>query len=125
MGFDEKTKADLNALSGTCRRAVIPLIGLCEHALNRPVKVVCHEDNTQAITAVKKGYSVNLRHLQRHTRMDVGMSHEVFAEVDKTGRKRYVSEIRYAPTDTQKGDLFTKPLERLKHEAAKKMIRVS
>jgi len=125
LGFDDQTRADLNALSSALRRAVIPLIGLCEHALNRPVKVVCHEDNTQAITAVKKGYSVNLRHLHRHTRMDVGMSHEVFAEVDKTGRKRYVSEIRYAPTDTQKGDLFTKPLERLKHEAARKMIRVS
>ena len=57
--------------------------------------------------------------------MDVGFSHEVFAEVDEQGKKRYVSEIRYAPSDTQKGDLFTKPSERLKLEAAKKMIRVS
>ena len=56
--------------------------------------------------------------------MDVGLSHEVFAEVDEHGRKRYLSEIRHAPSATQKGDLFTKALDRIKFTIAKRMIGV-
>ena len=39
------------------KKEVIPLLHQLEVTLNRLVLLVCREDNTQAIAAVRKGYS--------------------------------------------------------------------
>ena len=57
--------------------------------------------------------------------MDLGFTHEVIAGTDPEGEKLYWSEIVHEPTATQKGDLFTKALDRVKFLAARDMVGVS
>ena len=42
--------------------------------LGEDIHIVCEVNNTQAISAVKKGYSQKLRHLQRTHRVSIGAS---------------------------------------------------
>ena len=42
------------------------------------VKMICKEDNSQAIIAAQKGYSPALRHLARHHRISLGFINETF-----------------------------------------------
>ena len=49
-----------------------------EVSLGRLVCLRGLEDNTQFIAAIQRGYSPALRHLQRHCRLSLGFTHEVF-----------------------------------------------
>ena len=72
-----------------------------ENALGRRFDLVCLEDNTQCLGAVKSGYSAALRSLPRTQRISLSVAHETC--VPTPG-----NEIRHQPTDTHKGDVFTK-----------------
>ena len=101
---------------------MISILGLLEFTLGRPVRLVVHEDNTQCISAVKRGYSTALKHLPRHCRMDLGFVNDVIAGVDEDGNKCYWSEIVHEPTATQKGDIFTKSLDRAKFLQGRQLL---
>ena len=75
-----------------------------ERVLGRSVDLVCLEDKTQCLGAVKSGYSAALRSLPRTEGISLSVAHEKF--VSTPG-----SEIRHQPTDTRKGDVFTKSME--------------
>ena len=120
--FTSETKADLASITGALKKTVIATLGMLEFCLGRPVKLVIQEDNSQCITAVKRGYSPALRYLQRHCRMDLGFSNEVVMGYYPDGSKMYLSEIRHAGTATHKGDFLTKPLDRSKFGNAKRLI---
>ena len=83
-----------------------------ELLLQRAVKLVGKEDNTQCIAAVKKGYSPSLRYMQRHCRTSLGFAHEVFYHDPDDGELRYWSILEYVSTKDQRGDWMTKQLDR-------------
>ena len=82
-----------------------------EAALGRRVDLVCLEDNTQCLGVVKSGYSAALRSLPRMERISLSVAQEIFILTPE-------NEIRYQPTDTRKGDVFTKRMEPVKFETA-------
>jgi len=101
------------------KKEVIPLLQQMEVSLNRLVLLRGREDNTQCIAAIRKGYSPGLRHLQRHCRLSLGFTNEVFY-CDLTDRDApfYYSELVYCESAKQKGDWMTKELPPIKFKAA-------
>ena len=61
------------------------MLELLEHALCRPVRFRCLEDNTQCLQAAETDYSAALRHLPRTERISVGVVHETFSNKDRHG----------------------------------------
>ena len=90
------------------KKEVIPLLHQMEVSLKRMVILCGLEDNTQCISALKRGYSPSLRHLQRHSRLSLGFSHEVFYP-DRTdpNAPQYLACLQYCETAQQKGDWMT------------------
>ena len=88
------------------------MLDLFEAAMQRPVTLICLEDNTQTISAVRNGYSPALRHLNRTERISLGVLHEQFIE----GGGGYV--LKHQPTNEHKGDMFTKRLDPAGFESA-------
>ena len=78
------------------------MLELLEHALDRPLRLRCLEDNTQCIQAADTGYSAALR-LPRTERISIGVVHNSFSEKDR-------HELVYQKTFSHKRDMFTKRL---------------
>ena len=57
---DSEVFALIGANDVCLKREVIPTLEQLETSLNRFVKLACREDNTQAIAAVRRGYSPSL-----------------------------------------------------------------
>ena len=111
--------AGLLGLSCAVRKEGIPLQALMSAVLGRAVKLVAHEDNTQCIAAVKKGYSAALRHLPRTQRLALGAMHEVFyGDEDQAGEAAGNCRIAYCESGKHKGDVFTKALSRVPFRSA-------
>ena len=92
------------------KKEVILLHHQLEVSLNRPVKLVCKEDNTACIIGIKKGYSTALRYLKRHAELSLGFTHEVFYPDRTLGSPRYWAELSYWDTKLHKGHWMTKEL---------------
>lgn len=101
------------------KREVIPILEHCETSLQRSVKLLTYEDNTQAISFIRKGYSPALRYLQRHTRQSLGFVSECFFPDKDSGEVRYDSELRYQVTKLHKGDWMTKALPRAEFQSSR------
>ena len=108
-------EAEYIAMSTSARAEAIPMQVLLERALGRRVDLICLEDNTQCLTAVKTGYSAALRSLPRTERISLSVAHETFVLTPG-------NEIRYHPTETHKGDAFTKRLDPNKFEIALELL---
>lgn len=109
---DSEVYALIGANDVGLKREVIPTLEQLEISLNRPVKLICKEDNTQCIAAVKRGYSPSLRYLKRHTRCSLGFCHEVFFHDPDEGVARYDAHLEYCPSADQQGDWMTKALDK-------------
>ena len=59
---DSETWSLVGANDSGLKRKVIPVLAQVEVTLQRPVKLVCKENNTACIAAIKRGYSIALRH---------------------------------------------------------------
>jgi len=88
-------------LSGAFRSDALPLRFIFEEMIGRLLLVRLMVGNTQAIAAVRKGYSKKLRHLQRAHRVAVGVVHELLVD------DRSCVVLEHCPTAEQKADLFT------------------
>ena len=82
--------------------------------LDRDFKGVIHEDNMSTIEVTKNGYSPKLKHLAKHHRISLGLTHELCQSPDL--------EVRHCDTNLQKGDMMTKGLARPKHDPACKLV---
>ena len=82
--------------------------------MQRPMLADIEEDNQSCITVVEAGYSAQLRHLEKHRRIALGVVRELCACDD--------INLRYVDTIKQKSDLMTKTLDRGKLEAARDMV---
>jgi hypothetical protein len=108
------TEAELVSASKMLRESLIPLQSLWSCMLQRPVNCVIHEDNMSTITVVESGYSPQLRYINKHHRISLGLVHELCKKPDL--------KMKHCATEKQKGDVFTKGLARAKHEAAMHMV---
>jgi hypothetical protein len=108
--------AEVYALVGSndlgLKREVIPALEQLERSLNREVELIGKEDNTQCISAIKRGYSPSLRYLGRHCRTGLGFCHEVFYPDLDDGEAKYKARLEYCPSAEQRGDWMTKALDR-------------
>ena len=107
---DSETWSMIGANDNGLKKEVIPLLHQLEVSLNRPVKLVCKEDNTACITAIQKGYFTALRYLKCHSELSLGFAHETFFPDKTQGSPRYWAEITYWDTKLHKGDWMTKEL---------------
>ena len=86
------------------RGVALPVQLLLKDMLGIIVPIVCKIDNTQAIQAIKNGYSKKLRYLPRTQRVSVGALNEIWRDPE------IAMEVEYAPSAEHKGDFFTKEL---------------
>ena len=86
------------------RQEGLPIQILLEEMLGKRLTLRCLIDNTQAIQAMRNGYSKRLRHLQRTHRVSIGVMHDLITDPDM------MVEVVHVPTTEQKADIFTKAL---------------
>ena len=116
---DSETWSAIGANEEGLKKEVIPILHQIEVSLGRLVLLQCHEDNTQTIFAIRRGYSPALRHLKRHINLGLGFTHEVFyPDLSDSSAPKYWSSLVYCPTDEQLGDMLTKELPPIKFSAA-------
>ena len=111
-------EAEMISLATALKAEVLPMMELLEHALGRPIRLRCLEDNTQCLQAAETGYSAALRHLPRTERISVGVVHETFSE------KSDQHELVYQGTSSHKGEMFTKRLDPNAFERALTLINL-
>eukprot|EP00971_Amphidinium_carterae_P059634 1179298-Amphidinium_carterae.2 len=109
-------ESEIIALNSGTREEGIPLHGLVEAIVGCSVRFVCREDNAQAISAVRRGYSKKLRHLPRIHRISIGALNEMLCGPQRVG------DLEYHETSSHRADIFTKPLERIKFQKACEML---
>ena len=98
---------------------MIPILAQIEVSLKRKVKLVCKEDNTACIAAIKRGYSPALRYLPRHAGCSLGFVNEVFfPDNSNPDCPHHVSELTYWESKAHKGDWMTKELDSKDFERA-------
>ena len=121
------------------KKEALPTQMLLERIIGAPVDISMHEDNSACIQAIKHGYSPSLRDLPRTHRTSLGSLNEMFhgvypRPVDKCrccgqmtkpdpvtpGRLLMVKE----PTDSQKGDVFTKHMDQNKFNTGLALLRM-
>eukprot|EP00971_Amphidinium_carterae_P116855 2314279-Amphidinium_carterae.1 len=111
-------EAEALALAAGMREEAVPALDLAEQILGRTINLIVCEDNTQVITAVKRGYSKKLRHLPRVHRVSVGALHDMFHGDSK------LANLEYVKSDDNKADLFTKQFEKPKFEVLRECVGV-
>ena len=88
------------------REELLPAYMLLEKVLSKNVpKVRALEDNSAVIQAIRKGYSVKLRHLARTPKLSLAALNQAFTSW---------CALEHCPTHLQLGDAFTKVLSHLK-----------
>eukprot|EP00971_Amphidinium_carterae_P043374 853666-Amphidinium_carterae.2 len=105
-------ESEVIALNTGVREEGVALHSLVELIVGQGISLVCKEDNTQAISAIQRGYSKKLRHLPRVHRISLGALNEMLCGPNRIG------ELEYHETCTHRADIFTKPLERVKFKQA-------
>ena len=86
------------------RGVALPVQMLLKDMLGTVVPILCKIDNTQAIQAIKNGYSKKLRYLPRTQRVSIGALHEIWRD------PAIALEVEYVQSAVHKGDFFTKEL---------------
>ena len=110
------TEAEMVSLSKMIREILAPQLELWSLLLQRDVRGVLHEDNESTIVVAKSGYSSQLRHMQKHHRISLGLVND-FVSRDSI-------DLVHCPTEEQKGDLMTKGLSRAKHVEAMRLVQL-
>ena len=114
-------EAETVAVSYSARHDGLPMQELLDVLLGGcrpPLPMIMLVDNTQAISAVQKGYSKKLKHLNRSHRVSIGFLNEL---VTGALGDLYV-DLEYAPTGSHRGDSFTKAMVPAKFAEAVKLI---
>lgn len=95
--------AELNSLAEGLHEELLPAVMLLNKLLGEGQipRPICHEDNTAVVQAIKKGYSIKLRHLARTPKLSLASLHEATTTW---------CALVHTSTNDQLGDLFTKAL---------------
>ena len=98
------------------RQLALPIQELLEEMLGILIPIRCVIDNTQAIQAIKKGYSRKLRCLNRTHRCSIGVMNEIYNDPE------VAVSVEYGETKQHKGDFFTKALLAGPYELARARV---
>jgi ribosomal protein L40E len=109
-------EAETVSLSMGLRTEGFPTQMLFEEILGNKICLECLVDNSQAISAVRKGYSKKLRHLQRTHRVSISFLHEM------VNSEMVNLKVEYCDSTSHKGDLFTKVMQRVRFLLCRDMI---
>ena len=77
---------------------------LFEALVGKRLKINVKIDNTQALAAVKRGYSKKLRHLPRTQKVSIGVIHDILQDPE------CMTNATHCGTADMKADIFTKSL---------------
>ena len=97
-------EAEIVSLNHGLKNCGLPMKDLWEFILQRPVRLLVHEDNETCITIVKKGYSPQLRYLDRTQRTKISWLHEVIHELRE-------ADMEHCDTAFMRADIFTKRIK--------------
>ena len=94
----------------------LPMQELFEIILNRPIALICQQDNASVIQIVHGGYSPKLRHMKKVHKLNLSSVYEVFE--DPNVKRQYVE------TAVQSADPFAKALEPCKWPNALELMSI-
>ena len=103
---------------GKLVKTLIPLQHLWTCMLGRPLVARVYEDNQAAIAVAKSVFSIALRHLAKHQRLNLGFLHDCFSQPERC------MMIEHIDSEKQKADILTKALQRHAFEACLQMIGI-
>ena len=89
---------------------------LLETILNRPVHLVCQQDNASVLQIVQGGYSAKLRHLKKVHKLNLSALYGAFEFPDVV--------LQYVKSASQRADPFTKALEPCKWASALDLLHI-
>ena len=87
-----------------------------ETILNRPIHLVCQQDNASVIQIVHGGYSAKLRHLKKVHKLNLSALYGAFDLPDVI--------LQYVKSASQRADPLTKALEPCKWAAALDLLHI-
>ena len=112
-------EAEIVAADLAIRTEGLPALQLWDMVLQRPVKLLFHEDNQATIQILKTQKNPTLRHLNRTHRVNVSWLCEVFRNLKEV-------ELVYCKTDAMAADIFTKAFTNpIKWNAALDLIGIT
>ena len=109
-------EAEIISLDSGVFGEAVPMQDLFDLVLNRPISLVCQQDNASVIQMVHGGYSARLRHLKKVHRLNLSASYELFNDPQVT--------LQYIKSALQRADPFTKALEPCKWTAAPELLNI-
>jgi len=109
-------EAEIISLDSAVFGEAVPMQDLFDLVLNRPISLVCQQDNASVIQMVHGGYSARLRHLKKVHRLNLSASYELFNDPQVT--------LQYIKSALQRADPFTKALEPCKWTAALELLNI-
>ena len=97
-------EAEIVSLSFGLKQCGLPMKDFWEYILGRLITLRIKEDNETAITIIKKGYSPQLRYLERTQRTKLSWLHEVIYDLEE-------AILEHEDTERMRADLFTKRIK--------------
>ena len=97
-------------MSRSLREYALPIVTMWSMLLDRPVDLEVLEDNMSTIEIVNKGYSSKLAHIPRAHRISLAWTAEAVSQPHVI--------LKHCPSAEQKGDSFTKALDKIKDAEA-------
>jgi len=108
-------ESEMTSMAYCTKMHVVPTQSFLDEVLMRTVYALVLEDNTSVIAILACGYSLALRCLAKHTRLNIGALSELYS--DPT-----VRAVRHVVSRQQRGDLMTKGLPGPTHGRALQLM---
>lgn len=103
--------AELTSLDEGTFSFGLPMTGIVETILRRPVRLIAEIDATACLGAVRRGYSRRLSYIKKTERVSISALHEVFYGdcPEQTSRDEYtINRLLHRQSDKNDADLLTK-----------------
>ena len=114
-------EAEVVACSDATFRSALPITAVVERLVDRRMRIVMGTDASAAHRAIEKGYSKKLSYLDKHQRVSIAATHEVYyaslsaPSDDAEEAAGWLNVLHKIGTADNRGDLFTKPLPHETH----------
>lgn len=97
----------------------VPICGVLEEVLNRPVRIISEIDATTAISTVQKGFSRRLAYMKKTRRVSISALHELYfgdtEDIASVDDSTCINRLGHVPGEDNESDLLTKPFSIDRH----------
>ncbi|KAA8492320.1 Retrovirus-related Pol polyprotein from transposon TNT 1-94 [Porphyridium purpureum] len=111
------TEAELVALHAGTTRGLLPCASIVRSFFGKQPSSSTFIDNEAARSAVKRGYSTALRHLERHDGARLAVLNEIYDDIDGSG-------LYFTPSASNIADILTKDVSTDIFRRARKVFKV-